>query len=134
MEVTFMTWFKDAPSTQIAMFHTFFNVICTCLFIPFINGFVKIAQLLIKDKKKETITTFIDDRFLKTPAVALTQAGLETMRLGKMSLDALSLSVKAFLTKNSARWALFQQTKPAAAKKYGRKRAQPPKLSSFSPF
>lgn len=101
MEVTFMNWFKDAPSTQIAMFHTFFNVICTCLFLPFINVFVKTAELLIKDKKKEIVTSFIDDRFLKTPAVALAQAGKETLRLGKLSMDTLSLSIEAFKNKNA---------------------------------
>ena len=39
MEVTFKKWFADAPATQIAMFHTFFNVICTGIFLPFINVF-----------------------------------------------------------------------------------------------
>ena len=53
MEVTFERWFAGAPSTQIAMFHTFFNVICTALFLPFINVFVKVSKLLVKDKKKE---------------------------------------------------------------------------------
>lgn len=100
MEVTFKKWFADAPATQIAMFHTFFNVICTGLFLPFINVFVKTAELLIKDKKKETVTSFIDDRFLKTPAIALAQAGKETLRLGKLSMDTLSLSIEAFKNKN----------------------------------
>lgn len=101
MEVTFKKWFADAPATQIAMFHTFFNVICTGLFLPFINVFVKTAELLIKDKKKETVTSFIDDRFLKTPAIALAQAGKETLRLGKLSMDTLSLSIEAFKNKNA---------------------------------
>ena len=100
MEVTFMKWFKDAPSTQIAMFHTFFNLVCTCIFLPLISMFVKTAQLLIKDKKKAEITSFIDDRFLKTPAVALAQAGKETLRLGKLSMDTLALSIDAFKNKN----------------------------------
>ena len=100
MEVTFMNWFKDAPSTQIAMFHTFFNLICTCLFLPFTSVFVKTAELLIKDKKKEVVTSFIDDRFLKTPAVALAQASKETLRLGRLSMDTLSLAIQAFKNKN----------------------------------
>ena len=32
-EVTFVKWFSQ-PTTQIAMFHTFFNVLCTLLFLP----------------------------------------------------------------------------------------------------
>lgn len=100
MDITFKKWFADAPATQIAMFHTLFNVSSTLVFLPFINGFVKISQLVIRDKKKETITSFIDDRFLKTPAVALSQAGKETIRLGKVSMDTLALSIDAFMNKN----------------------------------
>lgn len=100
MEVTFQKWFAGVPSTQIAMFHTFFNVICTLLFLPFINVFVKVSQLLVRDKKKDRKTTFIDDRFLKTPSIALAQAGKETLRLGQISMQTLSLSIDAFLTKS----------------------------------
>ena len=100
MGSTFVKWFPGAPSTQIAMFHTFFNVLCTLLFLPFINVFVKISQWLVKDKKKESKTTFIDDRLLKTPAVALAQAGKETLRIGQISMQTLSLSINAFLNKS----------------------------------
>lgn len=99
-DVTFKAWFKDTPSIQIAMFHTFFNVVCTLIFIPFIKGFVKIATYLIKDKKEAPKTSFIDDRFLMTPSVALGQAAKETLRLGKYSMDTLCLSIDAFLNKN----------------------------------
>lgn len=99
MEKTFANWF-DLPSTQIAMFHTFFNVTCTLVFLPFINLFVKASQLIIRDKKKPAVATFIDDRFLNAPSIALAQAGKETLRLGKMSIDALALSIDSFLDKN----------------------------------
>lgn len=99
MEKTFANWF-DLPSTQIAMFHTFFNITCTLVFLPFINLFVKASQLIIRDKKKPAVATFIDDRFLNAPSIALAQAGKETLRLGKMSIDALALSIDSFLDKN----------------------------------
>ena len=99
MEKTFANWF-DLPSTQIAMFHTFFHVTSTLVFLPFINLFVKASQLIIRDKKKPAVATFIDDRFLNAPSIALAQAGKETLRLGKMSIDALALSIDSFLDKN----------------------------------
>lgn len=99
MESTFASWFA-LPSTQIAMFHTFFNVTSTLVFLPFINLFVKASQLIIRDKKKPAVATFIDDRFLNAPSIALAQAGKETLRLGKMSIDALALSIDSFLDKN----------------------------------
>jgi phosphate:Na+ symporter len=99
MESTFASWFA-LPSTQIAMFHTFFNITCTLVFLPFINFFVKASKLIVRDKKKPAVATFIDDRFLNAPSVALAQAGKETLRLGKMSMDALALSIDSFLSKN----------------------------------
>ena len=49
---TFERWFAS-PETQIAMFHTFFNVVCTCLFLPFTSGLVKLARLIVPDAKAE---------------------------------------------------------------------------------
>ncbi len=100
MDVTFATWFKGSPATQIAMFHTFFNLIATLIFLPCINVFVKLSTLIIKDKKKPSAVTYIDDRLLKTPSLALEQAKKETLRLGQLSIDTLSLSIDAFLKFN----------------------------------
>lgn len=100
MEVTFSKWFAGVPATQIAMFHTFFNLTCTLIFLPFVNLFVKASKLLISNKKKTSKVTFIDDRFIKTPAIALQQAGKETLRLGKLSVDTLSMAIESFLKKD----------------------------------
>jgi len=40
-------------STQIAMFHTFFNTITTILLLPFAKYMVKAANLLVKEKDKK---------------------------------------------------------------------------------
>lgn len=97
MEDTFLVWFPGAPGTQIAMFHTFFNVLFTLLFCPFINVFVFIATKVIPDKKEESHTTFIDERFLSTPAVALTQVTKEVARMGRLSIETLNESIDAFI-------------------------------------
>ena len=97
MEDTFLVWFPGAPGTQIAMFHTFFNVLFTLLFCPFINVFVFIATKVIPDKKEESHTTFIDERFLSTPAVALTQVTKEVARMGRLSIETLNEGIDAFI-------------------------------------
>ena len=51
MDMTFKRWFSQS-ATQIAMFHTFFNVVCTIIFLPFSEVFVKLSKIIIKDKKK----------------------------------------------------------------------------------
>lgn len=100
MNDTLVVWFKNS-ATQIAMFHTLFNVVCTLLFIPFISVFVKLSQLIIKDKKDSlTSTTFMDERILKTPSVALNQMMKETARLGEIAFEALSLSIDGFVEKS----------------------------------
>ena len=94
---TFGVWFAGAPQTQLAMFHTFFNVSMTLLFIPFIKYFVHIATLLIKDKKTVLYESMIDDRFLKTPSVAVMQVSKEVVRMGSLAMETLNVSIDAFV-------------------------------------
>lgn len=102
MNVTFGSWFADAPQTQIAMFHTFFNLICVLIFFPFINIFVKIATLVVRDKKaeEEHEATLLDDRLLTTPSIAVLQARKEVTRLATLAIDTLNDSINAFIAKN----------------------------------
>lgn len=99
---TFGVWFAGAPQTQLAMFHTFFNVSMTLLFIPFINVFVKIATLLIKDKKVTLYESMIDERFLTTPSVAVMQVSKEVVRMGSLAMDTLNISIDGFINHNMA--------------------------------
>lgn len=94
-------WFSE-PTTQIAMFHTLFNVVSTCLFVCIIGVFVKLSQILIKDKKEEKKTTYLDERFMKTPGVAINQAMKETVRLGEIAMETLDLSITKFLERNTS--------------------------------
>ena len=99
MEITFANWFSF-PATQIAMFHTFFNVISTVIFIPFINVFVKLSEMIIRDKKAKKVANFLDERFLITPSIAIAQAEKETILLGQMAMDVLNLSIESFIKKD----------------------------------
>jgi len=102
-EVTFQTWFPGAPATQIAMFHTVFNVITTLILLPLSNVLVKVAQVLIKDKaddKEVMRCKFIDDRFLETPAIAVAQSVKEVTNAIMVAQEALNLSINAFTSKD----------------------------------
>lgn len=98
--VTFGKWFPGSPQTQLAMFHTFFNVSMTLLFVPFINYFVKLATWILPDKKQISNKSFIDERFLGTPSIALSQVHKETLRLGTLAMEALNDSIDCFVNKN----------------------------------
>lgn len=96
MTDTLAKWFKE-PTTQIAMFHTLFNVISTLLFIGLINVFVKLSKLMIKDKKEDVKNNYLDERFLHTPAIAISQAIKETTALGEKAMAILDLAVTNLL-------------------------------------
>lgn len=101
---TFERWFSS-PETQIAMFHTFFNVVCTCLFLPFTKLLVKLAVLIVpesnKGKREETENgekfVYMDKRFLNTPALAISQLKKETFRMADMAMQSLSLAFNGFI-------------------------------------
>ncbi len=102
-DATFVRWFPE-PSTQIAMFHTFFNLTCTLLFLPFAKGLVKISMLIIPEKHQtsetETELVFMDKRFLATPAVALGQLKKEAFRMADMAMESLRVAFDGFIRRD----------------------------------
>lgn len=81
------TIFPNNHQFQIALFHVFFNVVTTILLLPFIKQLVKLSTLVIKDKKdnKSHSLKYIDERLLKTPAVALMQVKKEVEHMADLA-------------------------------------------------
>lgn len=106
-EVTLERWFTS-PSTQIAMFHTIFNVTCTLLFLPFTKLLVKFAKILVPAKKgteteegeKEESIVYMDKRFVATPSIALSQLKKETFRMADAAMESLSIALDGFLNRD----------------------------------
>ncbi len=102
-QATFVQWFpgQEAAGTQIAMFHTFFNLVCTLLFLPFTNLLVKLSTLIVREKKQKEKEpwefVFMDKRFLTTPAVALGQLKKETFRMADMAMASLRMGFNGFI-------------------------------------
>ena len=99
MNATFGRWFHS-PATQIAMFHTFFNVVCTVIFLPASEGFVKISQKIIPEAQTIEAFTYLDERMLFTPALAIEQLKKETVVLGDCAMDAFDTAFRAFCEKD----------------------------------
>ncbi len=91
----------SSPATQIAMFHTFFNVVSTIIFLPFIKYFVKISEIIIKDKKGEKLETALDERFLLNPSVAISQVIKEISHLGTLAMMNLNKALEGFLNSDN---------------------------------
>lgn len=107
LDSTFGAWFPDSPSTQIAMFHTFFNVCCTILFFPLAKVLVKLSEIIIPDKSKKTKgkteIEYLDKRFLKNPGIALNQAITYYHLMAAKALKDLNLALDAFIDKDTSK-------------------------------
>ncbi|MBS1456657.1 MAG: Na/Pi cotransporter family protein [Clostridia bacterium] len=91
-------WSKlfTAPATQIAMFHTLFNVICTIIFLPLTKFFVAISEKLIKSDKEVKRETYLDKRFIDAPAIAISAAYKEVGVMIDISVVALENALTGF--------------------------------------
>ena len=106
MDATIGKWFANDPGLQIALFHTFFNVVCTCLFLPFVNVFVKVATKLIRPRKKgekeAADTVLLDERFLSTPSVAVEQANKAATVMAGRAMESLKIAFDGFVTEDES--------------------------------
>ena len=91
---------------QIALFHTLFNVIGTCLFLPFAKGFVRLANFLVREKKTASegagngILGDLDERLLRQPSVALGHLYQEMGKMVTYAVSTLTEAFEAFLRKD----------------------------------
>ena len=102
------------------MFHTFFNVACTLLFLPFTKVLVKLSTLIVREKKQEAKApwelVYMDKRFLNTPSVALGQLRKETFRMADMSMENVSVAFRAFIDRDESTLTQVDDTNENVAK------------------
>lgn len=99
------------PETQIAMFHTLFNVVCTLIFLPMTSLFVKLSHLIIKDKKvQENKVIKMDARMLEYPSVALGQLTKEVSRMGFEAITVFNMAIDDFLKKDDGNKTKIKET------------------------
>lgn len=103
-----MQWFHN-DTTCITFFHTMFNVICTCLYLPFIKYLVKLTEIMIPDRKKKSKVQsgegFMDKRLLVTPSLALGQLVKQTTYTAGVAIKCLNNAVAGFIAKNDSKLA-----------------------------
>ena len=83
------------PEMQIAVFHVIFNVTTTLILVPFTNHLVKLATMVIKDKKEEEKEhlKYVDERLLVTPAIAYEQVKKEIEHMAHLAKDNINASL-----------------------------------------
>jgi phosphate:Na+ symporter len=103
----------DLPR-QIANAHTIFNVAVSLILFPFVKPLAKLVQYLVpvqSEEKREKLTAYIDEMQYGVPAVALTEAARELVRLGEVAADMVEMSCSALIKRDveSAQRVLVQE-------------------------
>lgn len=73
----------------IATIHTIFNVATILLLLPFSNLIVKLAEKIIPDSKEIEENTFIDERLLSSPPLAVSQCQDKTFEMAEIAKKGL---------------------------------------------
>lgn len=89
--------FPGVPQTQLAMFHTFFNLVTVILMLPMTNRLVKFScHIIPEDTVGEDDSPhlhFVDVHMLKTPPVAVEQTKLEIRRMAALAMENFDRSL-----------------------------------------
>ncbi|MBI9055003.1 MAG: Na/Pi symporter [Bacteroidales bacterium] len=89
---------------QIANAHTIFNIVTTCLILPFTNLFAKLIEKILPIRtieKPKLKTTYLDYGMVKNSSLALSLAKKETIRMGQLVQNMTGDIIIPFLIKKT---------------------------------
>ncbi len=109
----FEKMFPSAPQTQLAMFHTFFNVVTVAVMLPLTRALVSLVKRMIPDKPvshdAEFSLRYVDENMLRTPPIAVSQVKREILRMGDIALQNLDRSLEMATQQDFSRLPLFKR-------------------------
>ena len=102
----------NITSVEISLFHTFFNIICTTVMMPFGGLLVKLSGMIIREKSQDEenasleasdsyaaeLSRHFDNRILEQPSVAVERAVNEVAIMGRLSLSNIAYAQQAIQT------------------------------------
>lgn len=100
------TLFPGAPQTQLAMFHTIFNVATVIIMLPLTQRLVNLVIKIIPESAHsseeafEPRTYFINDYMLRTPPIAVQQIKKEIINMASIAMDNFRESCHIVCTKD----------------------------------
>ena len=109
----FGKWFPNAPQMQLAMFHTFFNVITMLVALPLTNVLVNTACRIIPEEEEKSDSPrlqYLDPSMLSTPAVALRQLKTEIENMAEMAITNFHRSIKTITSMDYSEIDEFRKT------------------------
>lgn len=106
--------FPGVPQTQLAMFHTIFNIITVIIMLPLTNLSVKLVCKILPDKKKKDEQPaehfyYIDEHMLSTPPIAVQQTKNEIVNMAEIALHNYDLACDVICTLDYSKIEKFRQ-------------------------
>ncbi len=95
--------FPNAPQLQMAMFHTFFNVVTVIIILPFTGLLVKAVTKILPDnsnENKEIRFKYLDEHLLATPSIATMEVKNELLDMAKISNENFNVACETILLKS----------------------------------
>lgn len=96
----FAELFPGAPQTQLAMFHTIFNLVTVGVMLPLTNALIALVKRIIPESSEETVSIseephfyYVDEHMLKTPPVAVAMVKKEIIKMAEVAIENFNLSL-----------------------------------------
>lgn len=100
----FTDWIQNMTQNtmmQLSLVHIIFNVVSTIIMFPFAKLLVKLACIIVPDKKSEGENDFkmqfVDDLMINTPPFAVAQVAKEVHRMAVLARDNFSIAAQDLL-------------------------------------
>ena len=99
--ILFERMFPGLPHTQLAMFHTIFNIASVVIVLPLTESLVALSERLIKDEgpeqKKERFY-FVNEDIISTPSIAVEQIKQEIVNMANIAIQNFNISMDMLKT------------------------------------
>lgn len=96
----FENLFPGAPQTQLAMFHTVFNLITVIIMLPLTGLFISLVKKIVPELPSETASEeaephffYVDEHMLKTPPIAVAMVKKEIINMAEIAINNYKLSL-----------------------------------------
>ena len=104
--ILFERMFPGLPHTQLAMFHTIFNIASVLIVLPLTDALVNLATRLIKDEapeEKKVRFYFVDENIISTPSIAVDQIKHEIVNMANIAMHNFNIAMDMIKTHDFSR-------------------------------
>ncbi|MCQ2134313.1 MAG: Na/Pi cotransporter family protein [Bacteroidales bacterium] len=106
--------FPGAPQTQLAMFHTIFNVLTVAFMLPLTNALVALVCKIVpdgssKEDPDQMHLRYVDDNLLRTPPVAVEMTKREIIAMSELAMDNFDRALSIVTTLDLSEIDLFSR-------------------------